>query len=173
MGKAAREKGARGERELASKLRELGFEHSRRGYQWLGALTEADIESALPGIHIECKRTNRFLSRFMFQAMNDAPDGLIPVVMWRRDHGEWIAVQFTSDFIGMDAFDLSVMEPVLKTSRDTIPDALALARSMMEVALYPATYWWIDTNTEVVAMPLADWIEIYKESGLIEKGENK
>ena len=50
----SRQKGARGERELAAVLREHGFE-CRRGQQFCGANGDADVVG-LPGIHIECKR---------------------------------------------------------------------------------------------------------------------
>ena len=54
MGKTSRNKGKVGERELAKKLRELGFD-ARRGQQFCGANGDADVVG-LPNIHIECKR---------------------------------------------------------------------------------------------------------------------
>lgn len=50
----SRQKGARGERELAKVLRSYGYE-TRRGQQYCGANGDADV-MGLPGIHIECKR---------------------------------------------------------------------------------------------------------------------
>ena len=50
MGKASRDKGKRGERELAGKLREYGYD-CRRGQQYAGANGDADVVG-LPGIHI-------------------------------------------------------------------------------------------------------------------------
>ena len=46
----SREKGARGERELARVLRQYGY-NSRRGQQYSGANGDADVVG-LPGIHI-------------------------------------------------------------------------------------------------------------------------
>ena len=50
----SRNKGARGERELSSKLNEYGYD-CRRGQQYCGANGDADV-IGLNGIHIECKR---------------------------------------------------------------------------------------------------------------------
>ena len=47
----SRQKGARGERELAGILRDYGFD-SRRGQQYCGLNGDADV-IGLPGIHIE------------------------------------------------------------------------------------------------------------------------
>ena len=73
----SREKGKRGERELASKLREYGYD-ARRGQQYCGANGDADV-LGLPGIHIECKRVERLnLDDAMSQAKADSK-GYIPV----------------------------------------------------------------------------------------------
>lgn len=53
----SRQKGARGERELAVLLREYGFD-SRRGQQYSGVSGDADVVG-LPGIHVEVKRVER------------------------------------------------------------------------------------------------------------------
>ena len=53
----SRDKGARGERELSSKLREYGY-NARRTQQFCGANGDADVVG-LPNIHIECKRVEK------------------------------------------------------------------------------------------------------------------
>lgn len=53
----SRRKGKGGELELAKKLREYGYD-CRRGQQYCGANGDADVVG-IPGVHIECKRTNR------------------------------------------------------------------------------------------------------------------
>lgn len=74
----SREKGKRGERELAGELRRHGYD-ARRGQQYCGANGDADVVG-LPGLHIECKRVERLdLYAAMSQAEHDAP-----VV-----HGRW------------------------------------------------------------------------------------
>ncbi len=57
MGKMQREKGKRGERELAGTLRKYGFD-SHRGQQYSGVNGDADVVG-LPGIHVEVKRVER------------------------------------------------------------------------------------------------------------------
>ena len=94
----SRQKGARGERELAKKLREYGYE-TRRGQQYSGANGDADVVG-LPGIHIECKRVERLnLYDAMSQSRHDAKDGEIPLVMHRKDNCEWLVTMRLDDFM--------------------------------------------------------------------------
>lgn len=100
MGKASREKGKRGERELASKLREYGYD-TRRGQQYCGANGDADVVG-LPGIHIECKRVETLrLYDALAQAKSDAKNGEKPVVMHRKNNCEWVVIQPLEDWIEM------------------------------------------------------------------------
>ena len=79
----SREKGKRGELELARALRALGYD-CRRGQQYSGKNGDADVVG-LPGIHIECKRVERLnLAEAMRQARRDARVGETPVVMHRK-----------------------------------------------------------------------------------------
>lgn len=55
MGKSQREKGKRGERELAGRLRDHGY-NCRRGQQFCGASGDADV-TGLPGIHVSYHTT--------------------------------------------------------------------------------------------------------------------
>ena len=90
MSKASRDKGKRGERELAGKLREYGY-NCRRGQQYAGANGDADVVG-LPGIHIECKRVERLdLYGAVQQAHSDSRPAEIPAVMHRRN--KWEASQ--------------------------------------------------------------------------------
>lgn len=98
MGKMQREKGKRGERELALKLREYGYE-CRRGEQYCGANGDADVVN-LPGVHIECKRVERLnILDAIAQAVHDAKDGLFPAVFHRRNRSEWLVTMRLSDWI--------------------------------------------------------------------------
>lgn len=89
MGKAQREKGKRGERELAGKLCELGYD-CRRGQQYCGLNGDADVVG-LPGVHIECKRVEKLnLYDAMAQAAADRKAGELPAVMHRKDRCGWL-----------------------------------------------------------------------------------
>lgn len=94
----SRDKGAKGERELANKLKEYGYD-CRRGQQFSGANGDADVVG-LPGIHIECKRVQRLnLSDAMSQAIGDAKDGKFPTVFHRKDREQWLVTMRMDDWI--------------------------------------------------------------------------
>ena len=98
MGKNSREKGKRGERELAKTLRNLGYD-CRRTQQFCGANGDADIVG-LPGIHIECKRVERLdLSSAVAQSTHDANPDEMPVVMHRRNNEPWKVTMLLDDWI--------------------------------------------------------------------------
>lgn len=91
MGKKSREKGKRGEREVASILRAYGYP-CRRSQQFCGAAGDADVVG-LPGIHIEVKRTEKLmLYDALDQSKRDAKEYEIPVVMHRKNNSEWVTV---------------------------------------------------------------------------------
>lgn len=96
----SREKGRRGEVELARKLREYGYVNARRSQQYCGANGDADIVDALDGIHIECKRVERLnIEDAMAQSKHDAREGEIPVVMHRKNNCEWLVTLQLDKFI--------------------------------------------------------------------------
>lgn len=98
MGRTSRDKGKKGERELAALLREYGYD-TRRGVQYNGADGSADVVG-LPGIHIECKRVERLdLYGAMAQAERDARDGEIPAVFHRRNRTGWKVTLNLDDFM--------------------------------------------------------------------------
>lgn len=94
----SRNKGANGERELASLLREYGYD-CRRGQQYSGANGDADVEG-LPGIHIECKRVEKLnLYDAMAQAKHDRREGEIPAVFHRKNNHKWLVTMEVEDWI--------------------------------------------------------------------------
>lgn len=96
----SRNKGARGERELALRLKEYGFD-CRRGQQYCGANGDADVVG-LPKIHIECKRVERLnLYDAMAQAMSDAKGDETPAVFHRKNNCEWLVTVRIDDFMKM------------------------------------------------------------------------
>ena len=83
MGKPSRDKGKRGEREVASLLRSYGYD-AHRGQQFHGGKESPDVVG-LPGIHIEVKRTEAFrLWDALSQAKTDAGDKM-PIVVHRKN----------------------------------------------------------------------------------------
>ena len=84
----SKRKGSAGERELAKKLKEYGYD-TRRSVQYNGMQGEADVVG-VNGLHIECKRCQQVRDEiFMQQAERDARKGDIPVVMYRRNGEKW------------------------------------------------------------------------------------
>lgn len=98
----SREKGARGERELAAVLKEYGYE-TRRGQQYCGANGDADVVG-LPGIHIECKRVEKLnLYDAMSQSEHDAREDETPTVMHRKDRKPWLVTMTLDEWIRLYA----------------------------------------------------------------------
>lgn len=96
----SRNKGAAGERELAAKLREYGY-NCRRGQQYSGANGDADVVG-LPGIHIEVKRVEKLnLYDAMAQAVRDAKDDETPAVFHRKNNKEWLVTLRLDDYMKM------------------------------------------------------------------------
>jgi Holliday junction resolvase len=101
MGKKinSRQKGARGERELAKILREHGWE-ARRGQQFSGSPDSPDVVSTLP-FQIECKRVESLnLYKALEQARGDAEgSGKPPIVCHKKNGKEWVAILDLKDFL--------------------------------------------------------------------------
>lgn len=94
----SRDKGKRGELELAHWLAARGHD-ARRGQQFSGGDDSPDVVCpSLAHIHIECKRVeagNPYV--WLAQAIRDAGPTKIPVVFHRRNDAEWVVVLRASD----------------------------------------------------------------------------
>ncbi len=98
MAKASKDKGKRGELELANELKKRGYD-TRRGQQYCGANGDADV-IGLDGIHIEVKRTEALrLYEAMEQAKQDKKEDEIPIVCHRRNKKKWLVVMELDDWI--------------------------------------------------------------------------
>lgn len=87
----SRQKGARGERELAAVLREEGWIGAMRGQQRSGC-EQADVVGGPAGVHWEVKRVERLLlAKAVEQARRDARPGEVPIVAHRRSQEPWMA----------------------------------------------------------------------------------
>ena len=86
----SRRKGKAGELEAAKAIQELFRRGMRRSQQFCGRAGDADIVG-IDGIHFEVKRVERLnLYQAMAQARADAPGGVIPTVLWRRNNSPWL-----------------------------------------------------------------------------------
>ena len=91
-------KGARGERELSSKLKEYGYE-TRRSQQYCGANGDADVVG-LDNIHIECKRVEKLnIYDAISQAKADVKETELPTVFHRKDRSEWLVTMTIDDWM--------------------------------------------------------------------------
>lgn len=93
----SKQKGARFERQLASKFREHGFSDSRRTAQYCGNTGDASDVVGLPGIHVEAKHQERMqLYDWIEQAKRDSEGtGNIPAVFHKKNNAEiLVTMQF-------------------------------------------------------------------------------
>ena len=96
-GKAAKDKGSRGERLLSAFLNSFGL-HTHRGYVHCG---QSDLVDLL-GMHVECKFVERLNVRAaMEQAIAEAKkrkDGM-PAVFWKVSRKPWLTIMLTEDWV--------------------------------------------------------------------------
>lgn len=96
-GKAAKDKGSRGERLLSAFLNSFGL-HTHRGYVHCG---QSDLVDLL-GIHVECKFVERLnVRQAMEQAIKEADkrkDGM-PTVFWKVSRKPWLTIMLTEDWV--------------------------------------------------------------------------
>lgn len=99
MGKPSRAKGVRGEVEVAHFFRERGFPEADRGAR-NGKSGDDVIHVA--GCHVEVKRTEKLrLWESLEQAKRDAPEGMTPVLAFRRNHSRWQATLDLDDLVAL------------------------------------------------------------------------
>lgn len=96
----SKQKGARFERELASKLRAEGYE-CRRSAQYAGNTGEAADVIGLPGIHIEAKHQETMrLYEWMAQAVRDSEkSGNLPAVFHRKNNADLLVTMRFEDWM--------------------------------------------------------------------------
>lgn len=101
MGKKSQRKGADGERELVDALNAAGYDVQRGGSQTYGEIPDL---VGLPGIHIECKRTEKLnIHEAMQQSRRDAArfhDGM-PAVFHRRNRTSWLVTMDLGDWLAL------------------------------------------------------------------------
>lgn len=93
----SKKKGAKGERELASKLREYGY-NCRRGQQYNGL--EGEDVVGLDYIHCEVKRVQALnLDDAIEQAKRDSKGNQMPAVFHRKNNKRWKVTMELEDWI--------------------------------------------------------------------------
>ena len=105
MSKASRDKGKRGERELAQLFTGEGYPAKRFGFAQtrFGGCEGADVVcESLPWLHIECKRYKTFmgskLRAALVQAEHDRKPNTIASVFHREDDSKWFITMEAVEF---------------------------------------------------------------------------
>lgn len=95
----SKQKGKRGELEVAHILQEHGYD-ARRTAQYCGNTGEAADVSGLDGFHIEVKRCETTkIWDWIHQAQNDCNGKNIPIVVFRKSHEGWQVSLKLEDFL--------------------------------------------------------------------------
>jgi hypothetical protein len=72
----------------------------RNDQTYVGGRENPDI--SLPGIHLEVKRVEALrIAEALNQAVSDAAGRALPVVMHRRNRGEWVALMRPGGFLAL------------------------------------------------------------------------
>jgi len=100
MGRKSKDKGGRGEREIVAIFKAAGFEEAARTpYSGANKNFPGDVMGP-PGLHLEVKRQeNTRFYEWMKQAEADRKPGRMPLVLHRKNNGEWMVFCRLDHFI--------------------------------------------------------------------------
>ena len=99
MSKMSRDKGKRGEREVATIIRSHGFE-AQRGQQHCGGSDSPDVIHNIPDVYIEVKyREQLNVYEALEKVTKEAPIDSRPVVFHRRKRTGWLVSMDAEDFL--------------------------------------------------------------------------
>ncbi|MDR1478871.1 MAG: hypothetical protein LBJ00_08010, partial [Planctomycetaceae bacterium] len=119
MGHFSKDKGKRGERELAVELNRVLGIFACRGVQYQGSPNSPDIITSLPDIHIECKRAERLqLYKALQQSIIDAGKNKIPIVCHRQNKQPWVVIIRLDDLPKLTSTIFCTKNERTKHSRD-------------------------------------------------------
>jgi len=113
----SRAKGKSGERAWTKVLLEAGYDARRTGFHQSQQGHDApDVTCKEIPIHWEVKRTEKCLILpWMAQSIGDAKDHEIPCVVWKKSHGQWLAIMPAKDLIKMvQCCDLKALEELIQ-----------------------------------------------------------
>jgi hypothetical protein len=101
----SKKKGARIEREFAKWLRDLYGYSARRGQQYSGSPDSPDVVcEELNELHLEVKGTQNFSPYKNYeQATNDAGENQIPLVIHKKNRGDFMVFLSAKDFFNLIA----------------------------------------------------------------------
>jgi len=98
MGSKSRSKGAGAEREAAAALRALGVHVERTARN--GVDGGVDVQGSGLAVEVKRRRRSPAVARWLAQSRNSAAktrDSLVPIVMTRGDHDDWVVVVALAD----------------------------------------------------------------------------
>lgn len=109
LGRYAKSKGKRGEREVANMLKAAGFTAARRTAQFCGKTGDASDVMGLPGYHIEVKYVEKLnLWNAVDQAARDSAahqestgEELVPIVFFRKRGRHWLVCLDAEKFLAL------------------------------------------------------------------------
>ena len=100
-----KQKGARFERQLASRFRDQGYDDARRTAQYCGNTGDASDVKGLPGIHVEAKHQEVMrLYDWMAQAKRDAEaggKGNLPAVFHKKNNASILVTMELDDWFNL------------------------------------------------------------------------
>lgn len=101
----SKQKGARFERQLASKFREYGYDNARRTQQYCGNTGDASDVAGLPHIHVEAKHQEKmYLYDWMNQAIHDAEKSgknVLPAVFHKKNNADILVTMRLEDWMNL------------------------------------------------------------------------
>jgi hypothetical protein len=102
MSGTERRKGAVAEREVIAILRAAGWPHAQRTSNGRDQHGRGDILAGPPGTHLEIKRQERLnVPKALAQAINDAHQLDIPIVIHRPSRHNWMATLPLDDLLDL------------------------------------------------------------------------
>jgi hypothetical protein len=152
-------KGKNGELEFAKLCTFNGYP-ARRSQQYCGDAGDADV-IGLPFCHVEVKRVepkNFNIAKFMQQAIDDAAEGLIPIVAHRFNNCEWL--------ITMREFDFAVMLNEYLKSKDEPPMIKLVEKARFNIydeLIDTECIYYVKGYRQLVTLGFELFIDIYRE----------
>ena len=102
MSKFSRDKGAKGELEVARIIRGAGWPKARRTSDGREQALRGDIAHGPAGVHLEVKRFEKaHVWEWWEQAQGDLTVGYMPVVTFRRSRSPWLALVELDDLLSL------------------------------------------------------------------------